>query len=299
VLATRGRPEKAARAATAILATDYPSFELRVVDQSDDTATQEALSGLAGDPRLTLMPMATPGLAAARNLGTASSERPIVAFTDDDCEPAPGWLRGIAAAFAGDGSVGVVFGEVVAAEYDRRHGFVPALRVERPRTARSLTRTSRLEGMGACMAVRRETWESLGGFDERLGAGAPLRSSEEVDLAARAVISGRSVHVTPAAQVTHDGFRTWAEGRETLAGYMLGLGAVHAKLLRLAGPRAVLPLAALAWGWAVREPVVDMNGRPPRRPRLEAFLRGARLGLRMPLDPETGHFGVPPEAGLP
>jgi GT2 family glycosyltransferase len=299
VLATRRRPESAARAVEAVLASDYPSLELHVVDQSEDTATRDALRGLERDPRLTVLSMPPRGLAAARNEGTASTKRSIVAFTDDDCEPAPGWLRAIAAAFSDDASVGVVFGDVVAGDYDRRQGFVPAFHVEHPRTVRSLARTAPIDGMGACMAVRRETWQALGGFDESLGAGSPLRSSEEIDLAARALLSGRAMHMTPAAQVTHGGFRTWAEGRATVAGYMLGLGAVHAKLIRLAGPRAVPALAALAWRWAVRGPVVDLNGRPPRRPRLEAFLHGVRLGFRTPLDPESGHFRRPAGPRLP
>ncbi len=290
VLATRDRPESAARAARSILASAYPSFELRVVDQSAGASTRDALGEIRRDPRLTVLPMAPRGLAAARNVGAASSERPVVAFTDDDCEPSPGWLGAIAAALSDDTSVGVVFGDVTAADYDRRLGFIPALHIERPRTARSLARADCVDGMGACMAVRRTTWEALRGFDESLGAGSMLRSSEDTDFAARTLIAGGGVHTTPAASVTHHGFRTWDDGGATVAGYMLGLGAVHGKMLRLAGPRAVRVSAALAWRWTVGSSVVDLNGRPPRLPRLQAFLNGLQLGLRTPLDPASGQF---------
>lgn len=290
VLSTRGRPEGAARTARSILASDYPSFELRIVDQSGDTSTREALEALPDDPRLTVLPTSTHGLAAARNAGTASTGHPIVAFTDDDCEVASDWLAAIAAPFSGDPSVGVVFGEVAAARYDRRLGLIPALRIVRPRTVRSLSRPESIDGMGACMAVRRTTWEALRGFDESLGAGTTLCSAEETDFALRTLVAGRTVYATPAARVTHTGFRAWPEAHATLAGYMVGLGAVHAKMLRLAGPRAARVSGGLAWRWALGSPAVDLNGRPPRLPRLQAFLHGARIGLRTPLDRESGHF---------
>lgn len=293
VLATRNRARGAERAARAILAAAYSSFSLVVVDQSDDAATRDALREVASDPRVSVIAAPPRGLAAARNLGVASAAAPIVAFTDDDCAPAPGWLEAIAGAFAGDPSVGVVFGSVVAADYDRGAGFTPAYRVDRPRTAHTLARKPSIEGIGACMAIRRSTWQALGGFDERLGAGSALCAGEDTDFAVRALLAGAGVHETPAASVTHSGFRAWHEGRATIEGYMIGLGAVHAKMLRVAGPAALRPIAALAWRWIARGPVVDLNHRPPRALRLAAFLRGAWIGWRAPLDRERGHFAAP------
>ncbi len=186
--------------------------------------------------------------------------------------------------------MGVVFGSVEAAPYDRRAGFTPAYRVERSHTVRSLSGKAGVEGIGACMAIRRSAWERLGGFDEMFGSGGPLCAAEDNDFAIRALIAGIAVQETPAAVVVHSGFRRWEEGPATIRGYMVGLGAVHAKMLRLAGPRAARPLAALAWRWLARGPVVDLNHLPPRFLRLRAFLRGAWRGMRLPLDASRGHF---------
>lgn len=302
VLATRNRPSGAARAAQSILASDYPSYAVIIVDQSDDASTRAALRGVSGDPRVTVIEAPAHGLAAARNLGVAQCRTPLVAFTDDDCVAAPGWLAGFADAFAADPAVGIVFGSVVAAAYDRGAGFIPAYLVVRARTARSLADKPTVEGIGACMSIRRATWEALGGFDECLGAGSALRAGEDTDFAVRTLIAGGSVHETPAASVIHFGFRRWDEGPATIAGYMTGLGAVHAKMLRLAGFGAVPPLAALGWRWLARRPVVDLNHRPPRMLRLMAFLRGAWRGWCEPLDRDKGRFclrraGAAPIAG--
>jgi GT2 family glycosyltransferase len=293
VLATRNRASGALRAARSILVCDHPSFTLCIVDQSDDAATRSALAELAADPRVEVIATAPRGLSAARNLGVARSRAPLIAFTDDDCTAEPGWLAALAAAFARDPDVGLVFGQVVAAPYDRGSGFITAYGVARPQTVRSLGRKSRVEGIGACMAVRRTAWDALGGFDESLGVGTALCAGEDTDFAVRVLIAGGSVHETPAARVVHHGFRSWDEGRATIAGYMIGLGAVHVKMLRLARLRAAQPMSALAWRWLTRGPVVDLNHRPPRLRRLSAFLRGAWRGWRLPLDRRSGHFRAP------
>lgn len=46
------------------------------------------------------------GLAAARNTGVRAATAPVVAFLDDDCEPAPEWARELLAAYE-PGAVGV------------------------------------------------------------------------------------------------------------------------------------------------------------------------------------------------
>jgi GT2 family glycosyltransferase len=296
VIATLGRADGAARAAGSVLKADYPALALHVVDQSQDNATETALSRLAGDPRLQVVRAPARGLGAARNLGVRLSKAPIIAFTDDDCEVAPGWLGAMAAAFQDDPRLGLVFGSVLPADYDRTAGFIPAYQVRQLRSVRGLSGKARIEGIGACMAIRRSTWSELGGFDEALGAGAPLRAGEDADFAMRALLAGQGVHETPDAVVTHHGFRSFTEGTRLIEGYMIGLGAVNAKMMRLGGFRALPPLLALGWRWLSGAPVVDLNQVPPRLLRLRAFSHGAWLGLRTPLTPD-GRFLGPRIAG--
>jgi GT2 family glycosyltransferase len=85
-------------------------------------------------------------------------------------------------------------------------------------------------GHGANMVFRREALQSIGGFDERLGAGTSLRSAEDVDAFFRVLEAGWKLVYEPDACVLHD---QWREG-ESLAlryGYGLGGGAFWAKVL--------------------------------------------------------------------
>jgi glycosyltransferase involved in cell wall biosynthesis len=298
ILATRNRPALAPRAAASILRSPYPAFHLRIIDQSDDASTRLALQSIADDPRVTIVAAPPRGLAASRNLGVAQSDTPLIAFTDDDCEAAPHWLPAIADAFAADPGIGLMFGTVNAPQYDRGRGFIPAYRVAVAVTAHSLRQKSSIEGFGANMALRRTIWQDLGGFDELMGAGSRFRAGEDTDFTIRALIAGHKVHECPVAVVTHFGFRRWDEAGGTIAGYMIGLGAAHAKMLRLGGLHAWQPVAELAWRWLAARPVADLNHLPPRFARLIGFVQGVWKGLLSPLDCRTGHFGTSARTSL-
>jgi hypothetical protein len=259
-----------------------------IVDQGGETSALEYVSPSHQNLRVIHAPPT--GISVARNLGVRATKAPVIAFTDDDCEVEHGWLEGVAAAFIRDPAVGLVFGSVRAANYDRHAGLIPAYDAGAGRTIRTVAGQSRVGGIGACMAIRRSVFEALHGFDEQLGTGAPLCAAEDTDVAIRALIAGYAVCETPAAVVTHLGFRTWEQGRADIRRYMIGLGAAYAKMLRLAGPTAVRPILDLAWRWLFAGPVVDLNHRPPRLMRLGAFLTGARRGWQMPINPATGCF---------
>jgi GT2 family glycosyltransferase len=283
ILATRNRPEQVGRAVTAILASSVP-LHLIVIDQSDDGLTCAALARFADDRRLTFVKSAQIGLSRARNAGWQRTDAELLAFTDDDCEACPGWLEALATAFRQDQRIGVVFGAVRAPDYDRSSGFVMAYVPERFHVVRHLGEKASVEGVGACMAVRRSTLTAIGGFDEELGVGARLCSAEDTDIAVRALLAGFYVCETPDAAVWHHGFRDWSVGQSAIHGYMVGLGAANAKMLRLGKGRAIRPMAALAWRWLAKEPVVDLNHCPPRMRRLRSFLFGFRAGVSTALD---------------
>jgi len=129
------------------------------------------------------------GPGAARNAAVAASRAPVLAFTDADCVPAPGWLRcGLAALRAG---AGVVQGRVVPAgpvgPWDRTLW------------------VSSLSGLfeTANLLTTRERFDAVGGFEPWL---APRRSKElgeDVWLGWRLVRAGARPAFAPHAVVAH------------------------------------------------------------------------------------------------
>jgi GT2 family glycosyltransferase len=287
VVSTRGRGGSIVDTVRSILAGVPSDVELYVVDQNDDRDATRRLAG-AADPRLRCL-RSPRGLSIGRNAAAAATTADILAFTDDDCTVTPSWLTELIAPF-GDPAVGVVFGSVLAAPHDRAAGFIPSYQRREPFVARTVFDKHRVEGIGASMAVRRSVWAELGGFDALLGAGAPFRSAEETDFTIRTLLAGHAVAETPGAAVIHHGFRSWAEGRDAIHGYLHGIGATLAKQVKC-GRWTVLAVAGqLATRWMVARPVVDLGVRSFRWTRLGGFVGGVVRGLATPVDHARGHF---------
>ena len=66
-------------------------------------------------------------------------------------------------------------------------------------------------GHGSSMSFRKTALDQLGGFDNRLGAGAPLKSGEDIDINYRVLRSGDSIVYEPRAVVRHNHHRMTTE----------------------------------------------------------------------------------------
>ena len=225
VVGTRDQPDQVRRALLSVLACDYPALSVVVVDQSRGPDTMVALDRWADHRRVRILTDGRPGLARGRNRGIEAASADLVAFTDDDCVVARDWPAALAAAFDRCGPPLSCSGR---STYPHTIGARASswIRAPAPHCERRLRSKTRLEGIGACMAVRRAAWRTLGGFDEMLGVGAPLRAGEDADRFVRALLAGYDVCEEPAAVVTHHGFRRWDESQRVVHDYMYGLGGV-------------------------------------------------------------------------
>jgi GT2 family glycosyltransferase len=292
VICTRSRPPGVKKALDSILAA-RPSPGLVVVVDQAGSSSIDHLQEFDGRRGVLRIHDQGTGLARARNIGTAAAEdagATIIAYTDDDCTVAPGWLAGLDSAFASVPDVALAFGTTKAAEHDREQGTIPSYTVAKSAIHRGLASKPHIEGMGACMAVRADAWRQIGGFDDQLGAGTPLASAEENDLSIRLLRAGFAVAETPEAEVTHHGFRRRPEVAGLVAGYMRGSGAATAKMVRIGGLPAIHAVAKIAKRWIGGRSGVEMNHLPSRRIRLWNFVEGMRAGFTLRIDSQTGKF---------
>jgi glycosyltransferase involved in cell wall biosynthesis len=196
VVPTHNRPQGIAKTIAALRAQTLPDdqYEIIVVDDGSGAETGETLQRLrdSGAPELlVLRHEAAGGPARGRNAGWQAAQAPLIAFTDDDCEPTPHWLQ--AGLEAWDGAP---------------ERFVQGPTHPNPahRDARGpLTHSLEVTKLGpwwetANMFYPRVALERAGGFDEKHYSGP---GGEDTDLGWTLVRLGWEPVWAPAALVHH------------------------------------------------------------------------------------------------
>lgn len=252
VLCTRDRPALLADALDAVIGAVRAADEVVVVDSAsaDPGAVEPAH---ARD--IPVVRLERAGLSRARNAGVAATTAPLVAFTDDDCRTAPGWAEAVAAGFRHPGT-GFMTGRVEADRTGRMS--VSCVVDEEPRRIRQGADPFTI-GVGANMAMRRVALDGIGGFDERLGAGARLRAGEDVDAWWRLLNAGWEGAYAPGCVVTHVQWRSDAQALRLSYGYGLGAGAVAVKAVRARQPGGWALLRQRLWADGVRRAAGDLR----------------------------------------
>jgi hypothetical protein len=176
-------------------------FEVIVVDDgSTDGADQVAADAVVAGRPVSLLRAGGAGAVAARTIGVAAATGEILAFTDSDCRPLPGWLEHGAGAI--DSGADVVNGLTLP---------------ERPVQPLERSVSSATEGLypTANMFFRRTTFDAVGGFDGAAAARLGYRHNErargmgfgeDTILAWRIIRAGYCVEHVAEAEVRHHVF---------------------------------------------------------------------------------------------
>lgn len=267
-----------AAADVAELASAWPRdgrFELVVVDQTGD------LGEIAG--ARVLRPGENLGFAGGSNLGAKSTAAPILLFLNPDTRPEAGALDAIARAFERwPQAAGVVprlvgFDGAAQTTWQLRRLPSPAALLAQAffftpgRFAGEPAEGSTIEQpAAAALALRRELFESVGGFDDRFFPAW----FEDVDLARRLADAGHRLFYLPRAVIQH------RQGSSVASlGYGSFLQAYDRNLLRyLDKHHGHLWSVAFRWAAAVGA-IVRLLALPLRRPARAASRAEAAAAL--------------------
>jgi glycosyltransferase involved in cell wall biosynthesis len=189
VVCTRNRAARLPALLGRLAAQGTDGLEVVVVDDASDDDTPAVLAAHAAPWLRTVREPRRVGPSVARDDGWRATTAPLVAFTDDDCEPQDGWLDALRAAHAADPAA-VLQGRTTPLERER-HLLGP------------LARTQVVERLGpyyqCCnIAYPRDVLERVGGFDRTYDWGG-----EDTDLAWRAIAAGAEMRWVPDAHVQH------------------------------------------------------------------------------------------------
>lgn len=103
IVPTYNRPRQLDSCLNALTRLDYPRdrFEVIVIDDASEIRLDPIVSPYRKKIDVALITQPHSGPAMARNRGAARAKGQYLAFTDDDCEPSPDWIKALSARFGG------------------------------------------------------------------------------------------------------------------------------------------------------------------------------------------------------
>lgn len=230
---TLDRPVELARCLEALLTGTVLPAEVLIVNQGGQDHVEQVIDQCRLVHSTPISQCAQPprGLSAARNFALERARCHVIAFTDDDCVPAPDWLahieRALISSPGADGMTGSIlpFGEAAP-------GYFPISLRTRGTEVLFQGRTLPWHvGSGGNFAIRRDWLQRVGGYDERLGAGSPGKAAEDTDIFYRLLQAGAIIRYEPGAIIYHQR-QDAARLIRSFWSYSHGIGAFVAKHLR-------------------------------------------------------------------
>jgi hypothetical protein len=208
------------------------AWELIIVDNGSADQTRAAVQHYSSANHLQVKYLfePKPGKSNALNTGIANAAGKIVAFTDDDCYPAPDFLSTTWRVFK-DPSISYVVGRVML--HDPRDCPIAINESTTPEVypARSFLTGGLGFFGGGCMAFHRNVLVDIGGFDPMFGPGSRFRYAEDLDLVGRASARGYEGRYCPEIVVRHHHRRKKSDTPAVWKACGIGTGAYHMKLL--------------------------------------------------------------------
>jgi len=207
-----------------LVALDYPDYEVILVNDGGDARVNELANAYDSVRRFSVE---HGGLGAARNLGAEAASGAIFVYTDDDCVAEKDWLTWIVRQFDEDGVVGCAGGPNIPPPPETAKQALIAAAPGGP--AHVLLTDTRAEHLPGCnLAVRREVFEEVGGFNSVFRT-----AGDDVDFCWRVMEAGYEIRFHAAAFV-------WHRRRLTHRGFFrqqIGYGRAEALLMPLHAER--------------------------------------------------------------
>lgn len=267
-ICTRNRTQDLERCLNALMKLPNDGQEFLVIDNCpSDESTHELVKAYE---RVRYIREMNPGLDFARNCALREAKHDIVAFTDDDAMPDPGWLRAMIKNFSNP-LTACVTGLTMPLEleteaqeaFEHYNSFVKGFRRKvHSHFTRNPLSTGEV-GAGANMAIRRSITEQIGFFDEALDAGTITQSGGDHEYFTRILINGFEIVYEPCALSWHRHRRTWKETKQAIEGYGVGVYAYWTRCLLVERELGILKFPV---NWLVHVQIPNLLKAVFRRP---------------------------------
>jgi Predicted glycosyltransferases len=268
VIPTYNRPERLKSCLEAISELDYPQeqFEVIVVDDGSPTPVNKIVEPFAN---VKLFVQTNAGPARARNRGAREAIGEFLAFTDDDCRPAPGWLNELEAASRSLPYDTAIGGRTINALDSDPYAAASQLLVDYlyENQQRRTGDEKRLDGSfftSNNVLFGREMFLRIGGFSDKFRHAA----GEDREICNRWVAHGGTLKFAPEAIILHYHSMSW--NKFVRQHFTYGRGAYHYHRLKAGGTGS--PLDESSFGFYHRILLYPFGKSLPQSPIFVAAL---------------------------
>jgi glycosyltransferase involved in cell wall biosynthesis len=235
IVCTHNRVDMLPNVIGRLRAQEYPAeaFEIIVVDNGSTDHTAQVVEELIADSSIPVRYVAEnrPGVTFARNRGAEMAHYPYLAYLDDDCSVEPDWLSQLVQGFDLDDAVVAVGGRIVL---DWSHterpawlgsGLEPWLAANSYLGSQPRLLDKKTQIMENNMALKREAWQSAGGFlGMELFGSRHMAAGEVLYLLQQLRQQGGQIAFVPQAVALHR-MGTYTRRRFLQRGYWQGVSA--------------------------------------------------------------------------
>lgn len=195
VILTRNRAQSLAVALAAVRAQGYPNYEIVVVDNGSGDLTAHVIAAYGA--RHVYVP-SHHGIGYCRNRGVSAAKGDVIAFLDDDCVPAHGWLSHLVRRMVAEPQLGLLGGCVINVGFDGAKTNKGRTKLGPNGYLSFVADPGQADFFGNMnLALRREAVGVVGNYDPF------FYMMEEIDLATRMRRHSYRVAYEPAAMVEH------------------------------------------------------------------------------------------------
>jgi GT2 family glycosyltransferase len=278
IVPTRNRPGELGRCLEALARQSHPlgAMEVLVVDDGGDAEIRSVVERHRRDLEVRLLRQPWAGPSAARNEGASHAQGELLAFTDDDAVPSPGWVAALVGAY-GEAPRDALGGPICALSPSSVFARTTQIAAEAARDAHA---ADGQPFIAACnLAMPRGAFSSLGGFDPGFDA------AEDRELCDRWRDIGRRIRVVPDAIVWHQHPVSLAAFWRTHFHYGRGAFAYHRRRARSGRLASGLRVS----GRTARAAVCRTSYRPSSLALIATWqIAGASGAIRGALDAMAG-----------
>jgi glycosyltransferase involved in cell wall biosynthesis len=211
IIPTYNRLELLKNTIQSILIQNNPNWELIVVDNNCTDGTREYVQGIMKDNhKVRHVKEIRQGLSYAKNAGAYNANNDIIAFIDDDEWADPEWVDQILKVFIENANVGCVGGRTILENKQDIPFWIPPNLYGclgdwlLPYSSDRYHIVGRIGLGGGNMAIRRDIFNQVGGFDERLGrTGTILLADEDRIMSYKIYDAGYQLAYNPKAIAYH------------------------------------------------------------------------------------------------